>query len=102
MTDPTTGAAGPAAVKAGIFDLRLILALLFCIYGTVLTVLGATATSQADLDRAGGANVNLWVGVGMLVGAALFAGWARLRPVRLPPGAAEPTGSTTGSTGPEQ
>ncbi|MGV9264866.1 hypothetical protein ACWDRR_09415 [Kitasatospora sp. NPDC003701] len=90
MTDLKAGGE-PAAAKAGFFDLRWILALLFGVYGTVLTVLGATVTSQADLDRADGVNVNLWVGLGMLLGAAAFAGWARLRPIRLPPAPAGPT-----------
>lgn len=79
MTDPQ-----PERRQAGLFDLRWILALLFGVYGTVLTVMGATVTSQHDLDRAGGVNVNLWVGVPMLLGAASFAGWARLRPIELP------------------
>ncbi|MCX5208099.1 hypothetical protein OG689_02025 [Kitasatospora sp. NBC_00240] len=95
MTDRPAGDE-PAGARAGLFDLRRILALLFGVYGTVLTVMGATVTSQADLDRAGGVNVNLWVGVGMLLGAAAFAGWARLRPIRLPPasdpGLSDPSG----------
>lgn len=39
-------------------------------------------------------NVNLWVGIAMLVGAALFGGWARLRPIRPPErgGAEQPDG----------
>ncbi|MFE4605307.1 hypothetical protein ACFRKE_31090 [Kitasatospora indigofera] len=98
MTDPEAGAE-PAA-RAGLFDLRRILALLFVVYGTVLTVMGATVTSQSDLDRAGGVNVNLWVGVGMLIGAAAFAGWAALRPIRLPPAPAHPE-SADGPEGPD-
>ncbi|WP_329571659.1 hypothetical protein [Kitasatospora sp. NBC_01266] len=75
-------------------DLRWILAMLFAFYGTVLTVLGAAFTTTEDLDRAGGVNVNLWVGIAMLVGAALFGGWARLRPIRPPErgGAEQPDG----------
>ncbi|MDH6109324.1 drug/metabolite transporter (DMT)-like permease [Kitasatospora sp. MAP12-15] len=79
MTDPQS-----ARRQAGLFDLRWILALLFGVYGTVLTVMGATVTSRHDLDRAGGVNVNLWVGIAILLGAAVFAGWARLRPIQLP------------------
>ncbi|MDH6137556.1 drug/metabolite transporter (DMT)-like permease [Kitasatospora sp. MAA4] len=71
----------------GLFDLRWILALLFAVYGVVLTVMGAAFTSQADLDRAAGTNVNLWVGIGMLIGAAAFATWSLLRPIRLRPAA---------------
>ncbi|WP_327070604.1 hypothetical protein OG500_33655 [Kitasatospora sp. NBC_01250] len=76
----TTGSTG----RAGLLDLRWILAALFTCYGAVLTVLGAAFTSAADRALAGGVNVNLWVGIGMLVMAAAFAGWARWRPISLP------------------
>ena len=73
-----------ASPSAQLFDLRLIIALLFGVYGVVLTVLGFTGTDQRDLDRAGGINLNLWSGIGMLVLAALFAVWVLLRPLKLP------------------
>ncbi|MCX4744380.1 hypothetical protein OG455_02420 [Kitasatospora sp. NBC_01287] len=78
------------------FDLRWILALLFTFYGAVLTVMGAAFTSQRDLDRAGGINVNLWMGIAMLIAAALFGAWARLRPVR-PATPPEPAAPAPGS-----
>ncbi|WP_329491739.1 hypothetical protein OG618_35470 [Kitasatospora sp. NBC_01246] len=53
MTDPTTGAAGPATVKAGIFDLRLILALLFGVYGTVTSFPGLAVRPWAGKLRRG-------------------------------------------------
>ncbi|PPK64231.1 hypothetical protein V5P93_006141 [Actinokineospora auranticolor] len=70
--------------RAGLFDLRGVLALLFGVYGFVLTVMGIATTSQEDLDRAGGINVNLWMGVGMLGAALLFALWVRWRPLTVP------------------
>ncbi|GAA1579058.1 MULTISPECIES: hypothetical protein [Kribbella] len=66
--------------KAGAFDIRVVIALLVGIYGVVLTVLGLTG-SQAETDKAAGININLWGGIGMLVFAALFVLWARLRPI---------------------
>ncbi|MCG8919605.1 hypothetical protein L6E12_27910 [Actinokineospora sp. PR83] len=81
--------------KAGLFDLRGILALLFGVYGAVLTVMGLVSTSQADLDKAAGVNINLWMGVFMLVVALAFLAWARLRPLAVP----DTTGETSaGST----
>ncbi|SER38688.1 hypothetical protein [Actinokineospora terrae] len=71
---------------AGLFDLRGVLALLFAVYGFVLTVLGVAFTTQADLDKAAGVNVNLWMGLGMLAVALLFALWVRLRPLTVPEG----------------
>ncbi len=83
-----------ASRAASLFDLRWIIALLFGLYGIVVTVMGIAFTSQADLDKAGGINVNLWTGVPMLVVAILFALWAQLRPVRIPTEApAEDAGS---------
>ena len=74
-----------ASRAASLFDLRWIIALLFGLYGIVVTVMGIGFTTQADLDKAGGINVNLWTGIPMLVVAVLFALWAQLRPVRIPP-----------------
>lgn len=64
-----------------LFELRMLTALLFAIYGLVCLVCGIGFTSAADLEKAGGLNVNLLAGIGMLVVAAAFATWATLRPV---------------------
>jgi len=69
--------------KAGAFDIRIVIALLVGIYGVVLTILGIVG-SQAEVDKAAGININLWGGIGMLVFAALFVLWARLRPIVVP------------------
>ncbi|HEY2699434.1 MAG TPA: hypothetical protein VGJ45_28520 [Pseudonocardiaceae bacterium] len=74
----------PASRSASLFDLRWILALLFGVYGIVVTVMGIWFTSPAELDKAGGINANLWTGIPMIVVAILFALWAQLRPVRIP------------------
>jgi hypothetical protein len=66
---------------AGALDIRLIIALLIGVYGLVLTIMGIGFTTNADLKKAAGVNVNLWAGVGMLVFAALFVLWVRLRPL---------------------
>ena len=70
--------------EAGALDVRNFIAMLLGIYGVVLEVMGLFGTSQADLDRAGGLNVNLWAGAAMMVVAAGFVAWARLRPVVVP------------------
>ncbi|QTR01767.1 hypothetical protein J7S33_21015, partial [Saccharothrix algeriensis] len=72
------------AHKAGLFDLRLVIAVLFGIYGVVLAVVGLVFTDESDLAKADGLNINLWSGVGMVALAALFAAWALLRPVVVP------------------
>jgi hypothetical protein len=68
------------SARAALFDLRTVIAVLFGAYGVILTVLGVAATGPEDLAKAGGININLWTGIGMLVVAALFVLWQRLRP----------------------
>jgi hypothetical protein len=67
--------------SASLFDLRLIIGALFVLYGVVLTIVGIF-DSQAELDRAAGVRINLWIGLGMLALGALFLLWMRLRPLR--------------------
>lgn len=69
--------------KAGAFDIRVVIALLVGIYGVVLTILGIIADPK-EVDKADGININLWGGIAMLVFAALFVLWARLRPIAVP------------------
>lgn len=78
--------------KAGAFDIRLIIALLIGVYGIILTIMGAAFTSDADIKKAADVNINLWAGIGMLVVAALFVIWARVRPLLVP---AEPESGDT-------
>lgn len=95
-TDSTTGGAvRPARGKVSLFDLRWILAILFGIYGIVVTLMGllvhAKTVSASGQDV--NVNVNLWTGLGMLVLAIVFAVWAMTRPLRAPlppPGGAGP------------
>jgi hypothetical protein len=68
------------ARAANLFDIRRIIGGLFLLYGIVLTIMGFGA-SDADLRRADGVNVNLGVGITLLIVAALFIAWALLRPL---------------------
>jgi hypothetical protein len=65
---------------ATLFDIRRIIGGLFLLYGIVLTVMGFGA-SDADIARAHGINVNLSVGIALLIIASLFIAWALLRPL---------------------
>ena len=65
---------------ANLFDIRRIMGGLFLLYGVTLTVLGFGASDE-DLRRADGVNVNLLVGVVLLVMAACFIAWALWRPL---------------------
>jgi hypothetical protein len=65
---------------ATLFDIRRIIGGLFLLYGITLFVLGLSASDE-DLRRAEGVNVNLVVGITMIVMAVLFIGWALWRPL---------------------
>ena len=66
---------------AGAFDVRNVIAALIGLYGVVLVVVGLVDNGEEALEKAGGFNANLWVGLGMLVFALSFALWSRLRPI---------------------
>lgn len=71
---------GRTAARA--FDIRTVIALLFVVYGVVLTAMGFFAPPE-EVER-GGANLNLWSGLGMLAFAVLMGGWVLLRPLKAP------------------
>jgi hypothetical protein len=78
---PDTGAETPQSAAARLFDLRVIIGGLFLLYGVMLTVAGFF-TSSADLAKASHININLWMGIGMLVIGGFFATWWRGGPAR--------------------
>jgi glucose uptake protein GlcU len=89
---PATGHSAPASTTASrLFDLRTVIALLFGVYGIVLLILGLVSTSEADMRKAGGWDINRDTGIAMLVIAVLFVLWVRLRPVKAPTGEIEGT-----------
>lgn len=78
--------AEPAPLKsaaARLFDLRLMIGGLFTFYGVVLIFAGIFATA-AEIQKAAGININLWMGIGMLVLGLLFLLWWRLEPLQRP------------------
>ena len=89
MSEQTPGPeqAGTDAVPsaaASLFDLRTVIAVLFGVYGVVLTIMGVIVSDPAQLAKSGGINLNLWTGIAMLIIAAIFFAWVRLRPPLLP------------------
>ena len=87
MPDPKPEASGevtPTSAAAKLFDIRLLIGALFTLYGVMLTVAGLF-TSQADKQKASGININLWLGIGMLVVGLLFLLWRKLSPLKVEP-----------------
>ncbi|MFB9833869.1 hypothetical protein [Actinoallomurus acaciae] len=73
---------GPANRSRRLFDLRFLISGLFLLYGVIEVVTGLL-DSRAELAKADGIRINLWLGIAMLVLGLFFLLWARLRP--LPP-----------------
>ena len=82
-TGSTTGGAGQAH-RAGAFDIRNFIAGLIGIYGVVLVIYGIIGSSATQLKKSDDININLFAGIGMVLTAAFFIIWARLRPVVVP------------------
>ncbi len=78
-----TNGSGQERRRAGLFDIRIMIASLIGLYGLILVVTGLF-TSEAEQAKSAGLNINIWAGLGMLVAAAGFAAWARLRPIVVP------------------
>ncbi len=78
---PDTGAEVPQSAAARLFDLRVLIGGLFIVYGIMLTLAGFF-TSARDLAKASGININLWMGIGMLIIGIFFTTWWRLSPLR--------------------
>ena len=66
-----------------LFDLRFLIGGLFTVYGIMLTIAGFF-TSAAERAKAAGININLWLGVFMLLIGIFFLIWARLSPQKPP------------------
>lgn len=74
----------PRSAAARLFDIRLMIGGLFVVYGVMLTVAGF-GTSDKNLAKAAGININLWLGIGMLVVGAVFLVWFKVNPLRPEP-----------------
>ena len=104
---PETGTTtAPKSAAARLFDLRSLIGGLFVLYGIMLIVAGSF-TSKANLAKATNININLWMGIGMLILGILFLLWWRLNPVKpaepgpaTPPDEPGPSGPT-GASGTE-
>ena len=72
----------PQKHTAGALDIRNIIGGLLGVYGVILLLLGLFADQARD--KTGDVNANLWAGLALLVVAAAFLTWARLKPIVVP------------------
>ena len=68
-----------ADASSGLFDLRYLIGGLFTVYGIVLIV----ASFFVSNAKAGGIDIDLWLGLGMLILGVFFLIWARTRPLHV-------------------
>ena len=66
-----------------LFDLRYLIGGLFTVYGIMLTIAGFF-TSEEEMAKAADININLWLGLLMLLTGIVFLVWARLSPQKPP------------------
>lgn len=57
--------------------------MLLGIFGIILTIAGVVGYTPDEAERTGGIDANLWTGIGLILTAAFFLIWAKLRPIRI-------------------
>jgi hypothetical protein len=77
VDDPHAEARAATAVR--LFDVRRVIGSLFVLYGVVVTLAGLFDGDAAEA-KAGGLDLNLWTGLGMLALGLGFWAWLRIRP----------------------
>ena len=78
---PDVQSEAEAVKTANRFDIRRLIGGVFLLYGLILVALGIFGDHEVK-TKAAGININLWAGVVILAGGAIFLAWARLRPLR--------------------
>lgn len=61
-------------------DLRLLIGVLFAIYGVIVTLVGVLDPA-ADVAKTGGIPINLYTGIGMLIVGVVFLVWNFSKPL---------------------
>lgn len=83
MSDQTsTRSSSGKRQTAGALDIRNIIGGLLGAYGVIVLLMGLFGDKA--LDKTGGVNANLWAGIVLIVAAAIFIAWAKLRPIVVP------------------
>ncbi len=70
------------SAAARLFDVRRVIGLLFVVYGALVALLGIF-DSSAEIDKAQGVRINLWMGLAMLALGGLFLLWQQWRPTHV-------------------
>jgi hypothetical protein len=73
----------PKSAASKLFDIRFMIGGLFTVYGLLLLIYSFFMT-RPEIDKAAGININLWMGIGMLILGVLFLVWVRVSPLQHP------------------
>jgi hypothetical protein len=84
--------------RAGLFDIRFIIGSLIGLYGLIILITGFF-TSDKQIDKSDGLNINIYAGIGMLVVGIAFGAWAMIRPIVVP---ADPKAEAAATDGTER
>jgi hypothetical protein len=70
------------SAAAKLFDVRLVIGGLFIVYGVIVALLGLF-DSAAEIEKAQGVRINLWMGLAMLGLGGFFLLWRWWRPLEI-------------------
>lgn len=79
MSDTDTPFHDEHDASSSLFDLRYLIGGLFTFYGLLLFI----ASFFVSHEKSGDIDMNLWLGLSMLILGVFFLGWARLRPLHI-------------------
>jgi predicted phage tail protein len=80
MSQEITAQDTPKSAASKLFDIRFMIGGLFTVYGLLLIGYSFFMT-PAEIQKAAGININLWMGLGMLLLGIFFLVWVRLAPL---------------------
>ncbi len=86
------------SAAARLFDVRRVIGGLFVVYGVIVGLIGVF-DSPAEIDKAEGVRINLWMGLAMLALGALFLLWQWWRPTEVKPADLQDTDDRHGPAG---
>jgi hypothetical protein len=72
------------SAAARLFDVRRVIGALFVVYGVIVTTIGIF-DNPAEIAKAEGVRINLWMGLAMLALGGLFLLWQWWRPTEVKP-----------------
>ncbi len=83
LREEEEAAARTTRSAARLFDVRNVISGLFTVYGVIITIVGLL-DKPAQIQKAQGVRINLWLGIALLALGLLFLLWRVLSPPETP------------------